>query len=553
MVDTAFVECSAGTIHNHLHDFMVVGGVLHTVWDYQGQAIVESKKIMDKDAPWERVTHPQESELTPDYLDELLLYPGSLAERFFEAIMRPGVFSPLTLHTALNQYIGECLSLPLPANSHPPQLLTSYPTIGENIAAVVGCTVKLLKDSKTGAPHYSDYWNALKRDWEGFIARCREIERSARWPLALGATEPGGDIFIIERERFGTIAREDPPLHLYRFLCLSVPLERKYSLLEVVWTLRTKLGQQAMVMLERNLIEISHQEIAFSYADIIQDQVGRSSFRDDLDEGLESWILGRLQTIDDIAKTTRAAFEIVNDYEDKVKGEEEEVELLLPSSHTEWRKALTTSYAASSIHARYELCLALMTLLFFLHDELHKWDPSLLAQIFAIFRGISVLRYTSRLPAGKSTQQEQEPDDDVISRMRNMNVSSGRSQYSPTFSLVHRLLPPLEPTSDIFVAAHRFLDTSGLLDSYSPASTSAHEIMYCERLRLLGYLDAAKESLTWLPRTPGASYVSARLLLDECQYDDAATAFGGLAASFGESGVLEKPANAYLNMNLRTG
>src|SRR5262249_15637362 len=128
---------------------------------------------------------------------------GSLTGKFFEAIMRPGMFSTFTLRTALDQYIKAytsiLASLPLP---------TTYPTLGENIATLVGYTVDLHQDRDTGALEYENYWNALKRDWEGFIARCREIERSARWPLALAWDESKG-LIVIERERIGCLVPDD--------------------------------------------------------------------------------------------------------------------------------------------------------------------------------------------------------------------------------------------------------------------------------------------------------------------------------------------------------
>ena len=116
--------------------------------------------------------------------------------------MVPGVSLPALVHT---------LRPPAP-------LLVSYATTAENITAVVGCTVKLLKDPQTGTPLYDNYWNALKRDWEGFIARCREIERRARWPLALGVGDPKGDLYVIERERVGMMILEDIPLYFHRIL-----------------------------------------------------------------------------------------------------------------------------------------------------------------------------------------------------------------------------------------------------------------------------------------------------------------------------------------------
>ena len=109
--------------------------------------------------------------------------------------------SALTLRTAIDQYTDACLSLPGP---QPSQLATSHSSSSEYISAVVGCTVSLNRDPQTGAFQYANYWNALKRDWEGFIARCREVERSARCPLVLGAQDQG-DIVVVERERVGAL------------------------------------------------------------------------------------------------------------------------------------------------------------------------------------------------------------------------------------------------------------------------------------------------------------------------------------------------------------
>ncbi|KAF9455603.1 hypothetical protein BDZ94DRAFT_1302988, partial [Collybia nuda] len=182
------IECSTNTAHCHLQDFMVIGNWLYTRWDRHGQSIVEKTIINVEDgtfnsAPWHVASYAPEPELTPAYLEEQLLSPGSLTEKFYEAIMRPGMFSALTLRTAIDQYTDSCLSLPGP---RPPQLSVMY--------------INLNRDPKTGAFQHANYWNALKRDWEGFIARCREVERSARWPLVLGAQDQG-EIIVVERER----------------------------------------------------------------------------------------------------------------------------------------------------------------------------------------------------------------------------------------------------------------------------------------------------------------------------------------------------------------
>ncbi|KAI0347005.1 hypothetical protein BDW22DRAFT_1367225 [Trametopsis cervina] len=529
-------ECSSHSIHSHLQDFTVTDAWIYTLWDKQGQSVVDKLRLSGDatEDTWFSACYPSESELTPAYLDELLLSPGSLADKFFEAIMRPGMFSSWTLQTAVAQYTDACLSIP---GNPAPQLLISYATTAEAIAAVVGCTVKLGKDPQTAAPLYDNYWNALKRDWEGFVARCREIERSARWPLAIGVGDPKGDVMIVERERIGSVVGEDLTLRLHRVLSQPKhdPIEAQFALLEILWTLRSKLGPRSMLASEMRLVDIVRQEIAFPYADIIQDTALRLDLRGQLDEGFDSWLVGRLQSVGNIEDSARLVLDIIGGFDQDVKREEEEVELLLPAVNAELSGALTASYATFSVNARYDLALALITLLFFLPDEIPHWDPSLLAEIFVVFRGVALLRHAARQPAGFGTLQTQDAgsEDDMIAKMRNMNVSAGRSWHEPSYSLLHRLLSQFGTQSGLPAAAHHSLDATGLLQSLSPAHVTKYEVMFCERLRVLGYREAAREILTWLPRTPAMSYVLLRVWLDEARFEDAAAALETLAGSFG--------------------
>ena len=530
------VECPQTSAHCHLQDFVVVDCMIYALWDRQGQSTVEKIELYPDGfaEPWTSITYPPEPELTPAYLDELLLSPGSLADKFFEAVMRPGVFSAWTLHTAITQYTDSCLSIP---GTPPAPLLVSYATTAENIAAVVGCTVKLLRDPQTGIQLYDNYWNALKRDWEGFVARCREIERKARWPLAIAVGDPKGEVFVVERERLSSVVSEDLPLRLHRILSQPrhAPLEPQFSFLDVLWTLRSKLGPRAMLSSETRVIDIVRQEIAFPYPDIIQDTAARLDLKAETDEGLDSWISGRLQGVGSLEQSARFVLDLVGGFEKDVKREEDEVELLLPPTNLELSRALTAAYATSSVNARYDLVLALVTLLFYLADNVPQWDPAVLAEIFVVFRGIALLRYTARQPAasGVSYPRDTNPDDDVISQLRNMNVSSTRTRLEPSYSLLHRLLVQFGASTGLPSAAHFYLDATGLLQSVSPAHATKYEILFCERLRLLGYREAARDVLSWLPRTPAMSYVLLRVWLDESRYDDAASALESLVGSFG--------------------
>ncbi|PCH41595.1 hypothetical protein WOLCODRAFT_100880 [Wolfiporia cocos MD-104 SS10] len=543
METVATFEASTDSAHCHIRDFAISGQILYTLWDNQGQSVVQTIKFSyhnsnDLVLEWQYATYPPEAELTPEYLDELLLSSGSLTDKFFEAIMRPGTFSPQTLQIAIDQYTDSCRSLPPP---HPSQLSATYANISEHITAVVGCTVQRTRDPRTGTAQHSQYWNALKRDWEGFIARCREIERSARWPLAIGLGGPAQGVVFIERERLVTLVAEDNALKSHRLLHMSTRIESAPQLLEVIWLLRTKVRPRAMKALEARLLEIARQEVAFPLADIVLDQATQMDFRGTLEEGFDSSVDGLLENIRDVRETLPSVVEFITSYEDDdVKSEEPEAtsaESSSPAKPSEWRRATIASYITATINARYELSLSLMTLLFYLANELSDWDPSQLTEIFALFRGLAILRYVAEQPAGDivtSLPAETAGDDDVVARMRTMHVSIWRSGFRPTHSLIHRLLDRYG--GDVYSlpqAAHQFITDVGLLQETSLADATSLEVQFCENLRRLGYREVAREMLAWLPRTHGITYVLGRLWLDEGRFDDAASAMEYVAGCLG--------------------
>lgn len=533
------IQTSEASAHCHLQDFTVLNGTtLYVLWDKQGQSNVESTifntgQMMGQysNEGWLAASYSPEPELTPAYINQVLLSPGSLTDRLFEAILRPGMFSALTLRTAVEQYTGACLSLP---GSPAPRLTANYASVGEQIAAVVGCTVNLNRDPHTGALQHANYWNALKRDWEGFIARCREVERSARGPLALGVGQRG-EVIVVERERAGALVNEDVALQMHRQLLFNGATEPPQVLLDIIWSLRINIGHESTLALEARLVDIIHQEIAFPFADIVLDEAQRSNFMDDLDEGMESWIQGRLTSVPRPQDAVRAVIDIIAEFEIEVKTEEDDSGLLNTPPASEWKRALIAAYGASTIDARYQLCLALMMLLFFLAEDLVDWEPALLSEIFAVFRGVAMLRYLAQQPASTTGGRHHElrTAEDVITRMRDINMTPASGRVKPNHSLIHCLLGNTGCGQTVSGSAHYFLSSTALLQSISPAHVTKMEIMFCERLRLLGYHEVARETLAWLPRTPSVSYVVSRLWLDAGRADDAAYLFEKLAGHFG--------------------
>ena len=194
------------------------------------------------------------------------------------------------------------------------------------------------------------------------------------------------------------------------------------------------------------------------------------------------------------------------------------------------------AYAATTIEARYELCFCLVLLLFLLSEELPTWDPSLLAEVFAVFRGVAMLRYVASQPTETPHSAERatiSSPDDVVTQMRNMNVSSTKSHFTSRISLLQLLVPPSTPTDRIASTAHNFLDLGGLLQSLSPAHATKYEVTMCERLNSLRFYDVSRELLSWLPRTPAVTFLQSQVWLRLGRVDDAAYLLECLAGSFG--------------------
>ncbi|KAH6915289.1 nucleoporin Nup120/160-domain-containing protein [Coprinopsis sp. MPI-PUGE-AT-0042] len=552
--ELGIIECSRRTVHCHLQDFVVQidsedgeDATLVTLWESQGRAMVEKtslniQSLRDNEQQinlWSTAAYPQEHELTPAYMEEKLLAPGSLAEKFLENIFKPGVFSSLSLRTAIDQYTDACLSLPGPP---PPQLMAAYQTLCENVAAVVGCTVVLNRDSN-GAFQYTNYSTALKRDWEGFVARCREVERSARWPLSLSILQ-NNQIVLMERERAASLASEDMPIQLHRLITQDHQIhDDAYDILAAAGALRQKIGPQAMAVVESHVLDLLQQEVSWSLLDILMDHAQKIDVAEYMDEGTTSWFQGRVQAID-INRATKAAIDTIGELSFSAKHEEDEVNLLALSSsaHSEWLRSLAGAYVSTAVEARYQLTLSLITMLLFLPDMLPRCHVALLGEVLAIFRGTFMLRFVCNQPAERpSTLKEYESgslEDDVLRSLQNMDVTHNRVPTSAPISLLNILLAQTASGENLPVVAHKFLDSTGLLESVSPAISTKFEVLFCERLRLLKFYAGALELLTSLPKTAGVAFVLSQTWLQVGRWDEAAQLFERLAGSFGPDSAL---------------
>lgn len=535
------ISCPRQMAGAELRDFGVHKTMLYALWDRTGQAVVEytsfDYEVLDESEEgqeWHSATYPSEAELTPDYLDELLLRSGgdTLVDTFLSVILRPGVFSHFTIETALQQYVDSLSSIPGPP---PDALKQSYLTLSEHIAAVVGCTVNLTDDPRTGVPQRDNYWNALKRDWEGFVARCRDIERSGRWPLALGIAEEG--VMVLERERIGRIVMSDLPMEVR--LTLQTEDAERLPFLRLAANVRKSLSNSNIHARESQFEIMVSQEHTYSYPESLDHCIMQT---DDPREDLSETVLAQLSNYGDLTAEFMQALDIITASQ-VVKSEENDNSF--PTPATRWTRGIATAYVNASTEARYDLCRDLILLLFQLNYRRHELPPPLISRIFVVFRNIWILRFLTWQPAGDPDGTTTVTDDQELAMLRgfqSMTVSRhsqghGLQTLPVTYSLMHRLMDEdhlngLEKSPHDMAASH--ISRLGLLASTDLAEVTLYEVSLCKWLFDLGFRDVALEIIGRLPRSVGITYVHGLVLVQIGRTEDGASMLRRVGAKFGE-------------------
>ena len=541
LVELGTIPCPRYTARCHLQDFYVKDQKLYALWERQGQSMVESLDLsiasfLNLEAhpnAWKTSKFAEEPELSPSYMEEQLLSPGTLTEKFLEVTMKPGVFSSLTLRTAIDRYTEAYNNIP---GSFTPPSPSKFNTLAEHIASVVGSAVVLNRDPLTGGFQHPSFWAGLKRDWEGFLARCRDIERSARWPLALGNYGSKGILFV-ERERIGSVYQEDAFLTLRRMLEEDTPMHDDHVVIGILWSLRTKLGPALVHELETRISGILKQEVSFSLIEILQDQTRDVNFEDSLEEGAASWFDGRLRSVKDLDAVVRSLNDSVGALDLAVKPEEDEAKGLGGHITPPWIRCQAAAYAAVSIQARYDISFSFIILLLFLANDLPSWrDAAVPEELLAVFRGLATLRYVANQPVEGSSQQRSSSSatDEVIDQLREMNVSNASSRQPSVKSSLLQVLMDQSPVADnIAVTAHNYLDSTGILRSIRPSLVTPYEASFCNHILSLGFVNVVDELLSWLPSTRAAVFLRARVYLKRGRPDDAADLLERLSGAFG--------------------
>lgn len=560
-------NCSEYTRTRSLRDFLIVEETLWTLWDDEGNTSVESTNVDfdDEDlaeSPWIPLMPSYRVDPLPSHLDDQQLPTyGSFTGAFMSFLLRPGAFSKYTLRAALQQYITAFSSAP---GVHKKVLERRYNSLSEQIASTVGCTVNLNLDPQTGEQQWNTYWAALRRDWEGFVARCVNIERNARWPLKLGRSAyEGGDPLVIERERLCAVVFTDNATRFYDREVVARPVDDPNSppprldssaeltipVMEVARTLRSSINGLQLSKIDAALLAVARTDPKSSFPDIAAD-LARRDIISGISEEVASWIDERVETIPRLDEALHEILNIVEDLDGiKLEQHDETESPDTGSSQLEWQRALTTAYITTTIHARYETLLVLLTFICFIADarpDLFSEYAGIIGGGFSAFQCVATLHTMSRRPAGDpETRTELHGEDDVAVLLRSMHVSGGANgvmngpRLIPTHSLLHLLYASSDSSAHSFgiapgTAAHQYLRHTDMLNCGESPTARLADAKLMHQMWVLGHPEMVQEMAEWFPRTPAVAYVLGRSLLDMGRVEDAAVILERVEAFIGK-------------------
>ena len=589
--------CSSQTLGCELRDFQVSQNVLHVAWDTAGRTLYETTQLdigdwvansdNEEQPPdlWQEAQYLDDEVLSPTFTDMFNFSddPQAVKEEIVHAILRPGAFSPYTVQTALEGYCKSLLTMPDPPYK---TLQEPYEGIVERISGIVGCTVAKVVDPATGAELWENYWTALKRDIEGFLARCRDIERSARWPLALARYED--QIVLLERERTGMRVNQDGPLSLYRRISFrleegitedSLSPPSQYPILNAAMLLRYRIHVASWKDVEDLLKFFPKSEPEQTYNATLLEMAQELEV-EGLERSTTEAVLLFLTPLEQHADQREAFTNVINLLRDvgaDVKDEEDEHEGnlvdIVPKGfeppnidhHHRWSRSITTSYLTSTLEARYTLVSSVLFLLIFLawkeNNDYNDYvtsqiDPDIIDAFFALHRSITILKYigaqvtegpeAKQLKSGpltpKNSLKREGTVDTLLERLERLDVGRRSASWQPDQynlkvksiqSLLQALLDPLPDRFSLPYASDHFLRSTHLLASDTALTAGYPEVILLDHLS--SYPAVVLQVADWLPKIGGVCYVVGRMRLQLGDVDGAADYFERAARNFGTS------------------
>ncbi|QRW15990.1 nucleoporin [Rhizoctonia solani] len=444
--------CSAQTEGWELRDFLVADDVLYLLWNSQGRTVIQTStydldETEAEQEPW--------NTLSADEGD-------TLASSILAAILRPGAFSPYTLHIAIKQYEQSLIDVA-------PYILTHPTQLWRNVSQQLSAPASRLLRTRAPAPKCGI----------GIGQRSEEIGRDS-WRAARPSNGRAATGLLV---RDGSCCartyghhRRSRRAHVSALAGRREHIKQRILVRRGV-VLRANIPSSELRQLEDALRSVSGDgRIAYSHDSVLRD-VAQRHLDGLLPDGPAAFVRSGLGMIGDPEDAVLQALDVVGKLEHVVKLEDPDGGMGLAIGHDgEFKKALTTAYIAQSIEARYDLCLSILLLLLFIALQPHQIQrggrPSMHNQSAGDLAGVS---------GGYG-----DVEDDVLARFEAMGFAS-----------------PAPGAIGVGRIRHAFIREAGVLSDVALLDAGPGTLGLVERLRSLGYLDFSRELVMRLPLLPG--------------------------------------------------
>ena len=608
---------AAGTGGAELRDFDVVlsspsssstGGdepsTMWVVWDVRGETVIQRSRVGsvlgddegyddvggEAEEDWETLASPPTPAYNPTYFEEIIrstepsiaLDPSKL---FIDHLFYPSRFSPTSLHQAIDSYIANLIAtLPPTADAHPASLSTSYPSLSLRIAAVVGSHIELETSNQTGEYLYAEFGKKVLIEWLGFLARCEEAERDARWSIGfVRSSSRGGNESLIVVQRDGLVlpARKSS-VDVISSLGLGSDVEAKETLVSLLpgvfavshpdlketrsrsaamhlasfaSSLSSALNPAATLQLEADLTALTSSPLPFSIDDVALEVYAtrvEPFVSDELAVVVRGGIQGGGAEFEDAVKATLALAVSIP------AGSLEGGSLL-----SDVGVALVAAGVRTTVELRYRLVRDVLLVLLFALNELEEDAPtyasltSLVGSALTVYHSVSVLRWVStvspteteddrRRLAGKAPAAEESALLERFDSLKMGAEGSSSAHLIPPPTLLQSLLAtsyaslvtlPSDlgpPCSSIPAAASAFLSTTSLSSPNLLVAAQPQDVVLTERLLTGGHTAFAYELAGRWPTEEGLGYVRARAALGLGKVEESEEGFERVGAALGE-------------------
>lgn len=557
------------------------GATMTTVWDVRGETLLQYAKVshflgeedgtlgaLPGQGGWELLASPVYPAFTASYFEDVIQSgpQSDPAAVFISHLFYPSRFSPSSLNSALESYTKTLVSALPASHFQPPALSASYPSLAERIAAIVGCQIQLETSPQTGEYLYAEFGKKMRIEWLGFLARCEEVERSARWPIGFVRADSGP--VLVEREGLVFPAKKTageiiasmadvPDTQKQAFLALAPgafqtvqpdlasPRSRRdvLHIASLGHDLYATLSPANGLHLEAELDSATASALPFAVEDVTLEIYATrvEPFIDDaLAAAVRHGVGGAGESFESAAKLV-LSFLLASVNPTSQAGAE----------LSELGCALVSASIRTSAELRFRLARDVLLVLLFALNDADEESPlfaslvPLVSSALSLYHTLSNLRWLSTVRPKVSPRPGANGPDDapLLERFGSLKMTGpGLSNLMPPPTVLHSLLrtsysslvtiPPTYAAASIFRAAQSFLASTSLSSPKLLVAAAPQDAVTADRLLQNSFVQVSHDLCERFPADAAMAYVKAKASLSLGQVAESVELFERVAAEF---------------------